>query len=320
MIKASSGNNISKDKLISILKRVQLNSPKIDSNVKYSEHNWHKPRHFSIEQSATLKLFSEKLAEYIQADITNLCHGDFIVSPLSITEHYSYTLERDFYNNEQNYYLNLGHDKTVSQGFVAINKKSALSMVRFILAGEDEPEEEQQNISNLEESLIFDTAETAVVALDKTSQSRGGYSLVSSPELVRGNWPLNLDSLEELCRLDFKIEKKDGSAELSIIIVSKLLEPALKADNSHPKIDKKAIERALSENISKVPVTISAKISTDLLQMQDITGLQPGDLIVLNKKANEPIDIQVNGTDVLHGFPATLGSQLALTITQKEDF
>jgi len=319
MIKSPSGNNISKDKLISILKRVQQNSPQQNSDIKFTEHNWHKPRHFSVDQFTTLKFFADKLAEYIQADITNLCHGDFLVTPLSITEHFSYTLERDFYNNDQNYYLNLGLTTNAHQGFISMTKDSSIAMVKFILAGDEDAENATETISALEESLILDTAETALTALSKTSQGRGGNEIISSNDLVRGNWPLNLDSLEELCRLDFKIEKRSESAEISIIIVSKLLEAALKADDHHPKVSKEAISAAITHKLNEVPVNIVAKISSDLLPMQEITDLQPGDLIMLNRKAQTPIDIQVNGTDIMHAFPATLERQFAMTITNIEN-
>lgn len=318
-------NMVSREELKRILERIRQNEPKVADTTKFTEYNWHKPRHFGIEQISALKVFSEKIAEHIQADLTNLCHGDFRVTATSVTEHFSYTLEKEFYNADQNYYLTFGSNTSSKlQGFAAITKKSALSIVKFMLCEEDsefettEPESEG-SISNLEESLIYDTAETTLKGLSKTSYVRGGNEFHSTQSLTRGNWPLDLDNLEELCRIDFRIETRSDSAIVSIIIVSELLEPALRiAVDANKKLEADNVQNVIRENLKKVPVDVTAKISTEMLSMQEITSLEPGDVIMLNRPIDEPIDVLVNGTDLMHAFPGICNGKYSMTITHKD--
>lgn len=319
MTKTSTESLVSKENLIELLKRVQQNTPLEKPNVEYSEHNWHKPRHFSLEQLAALKLFSEKVAEHIQADMTNLCHGDFRVSTYAITEHFSYTLEKDFYNTDQNYYLNFGNSPGKFQGFISISKKSAMAIVKFVLGEDEEQDSDNKSITTLEESLLFDTAETALRSLNKTSQGRDGETFSVDDCLLRGNWPLDLDNLEELCRIDFKIENRTFSAEISLIIVSDLLEPALRISGEQQKITEEDIKNAIVSNLKNVPINIKTKISTETLPMQEISRLQPGDVVLLNKSIEEPIEILANGKVLLHANPGIYNNRYAVTITHKED-
>ena len=321
----SSENVISRNKLMALLKELQKNSSSnVKNDIKFTEYNWHKPRHFSIEQLSALKIFSEKIAEHIQADLTNLCHGDFRVTATSITEHFSYTLEKDFYNSDQNYYLTLDAAGKPQQGFISISKKSGLSIVRFMLCEDDEQnvsnESENDNISTLEESLLLDATTTAIQALSKTSHSREGLEFKHGKTLLRGNWPLDLDNLEELSRIDFKIETKNITAEISLIIVSEHLEPALRMTfDSSNLTSKEEINRAIMNNLGKVSVKVRSIVSRDLIPFQEITSLEPGDVIVLSKSCNEPLDLIVNKTPTLSGNIGTLKGRYALTITNKEE-
>ena len=277
---SSSQKTINKERLKQILAKVRHNSPKLKSDIEHTEYNWHKPRHFSVEQLAALKVFSEKIGEYIQADFTNLSMGEFYASPISVTEHFSYTLEKDFYNSDQNYYLTFMGQGQKQHGFISIPKKSSVGMVEFMLCEENPQGNEERTISSLEERLLLDAAETILGAFNKTSLARGGNSFNSTKSFVRGNWPLDLDNLEELCRIDFKVETGSFSGEISLIVISETLEPALKiALDPSNLINQETIKTALIDNLLNVPVNITARISQDMLSLEEITSLKPGDVI-----------------------------------------
>ncbi len=72
----------------------------------------------------------------------------------------------------------------------------------------------------------------------------------------------------------------------------------------------------LSESILDVPVDLSVELGRIQMQVRDIMGLVPGTILELDKPANEPVDLYVNGKLVACGEVVVVDNSLGIKITE----
>ncbi|MES2309165.1 MAG: flagellar motor switch protein FliN [Verrucomicrobiota bacterium] len=76
----------------------------------------------------------------------------------------------------------------------------------------------------------------------------------------------------------------------------------------------------MSETVSDVIMDISVGLSVELgrtqMQVRDVMGLAPGTVVELEKKADEPVDLFVNGRLVGRGEVVVVNDSLGIKITE----
>jgi flagellar motor switch protein FliM len=72
----------------------------------------------------------------------------------------------------------------------------------------------------------------------------------------------------------------------------------------------------LFEPMSSVPIDVTARLNASPISLLELAGLQPGDVVVLSHKANEPVTVSAAGHDLLEGNVGQHNNNLALSITR----
>lgn len=72
----------------------------------------------------------------------------------------------------------------------------------------------------------------------------------------------------------------------------------------------------LLEPMSAVPIGIRARFNASPISLLELSELQPGDVVVLNHKAGEPVTISAGGHDLLEGNVGQYNNNVALSVTR----
>ncbi len=72
----------------------------------------------------------------------------------------------------------------------------------------------------------------------------------------------------------------------------------------------------LFDPMSQVAIPIKARLNASPISLHELAELQPGDVVVLGHKANEPVTISAGGLDLLEGNVGQYNNNLALNITR----
>ncbi len=76
----------------------------------------------------------------------------------------------------------------------------------------------------------------------------------------------------------------------------------------------------MSETVNDIIMDISVGLSVELgrtqMAVRDVMGLSPGTVIELEKKADEPVDLFVNGRLVGRGEVVVVNESLGIKITE----
>jgi len=225
-------------------------------------------------------------------------------------------------------------------GFISIPEKTAIAWVTQLL-GETEPAKGSPKVlSQLEESLLLDIAASIVAALS-ASVCRLGY-FEPATNIVRGELPFELSEgprfagtgeAQELCKITFSVGKtgSDSRSEAVLVISCSELAPIVGETFQPPSaqgprlisprsgaggLSAENVSKAIMEHLYQMPVSITAQLASTALAFEELVGLAPCDILLLDRAIDEPMELIVDGRTIFRGRPARLSGQYAVVITE----
>ncbi|MCB1754142.1 MAG: flagellar motor switch protein FliN [Gammaproteobacteria bacterium] len=67
--------------------------------------------------------------------------------------------------------------------------------------------------------------------------------------------------------------------------------------------------------VMEIPVTLSMELGRTRISIQDLLQLNSGSVVELQRMADEPMDVLVNGTLVAHGEAVVIGDKFGVRLT-----
>jgi len=309
-------NNLSNEKIHQLLTAVGSGPKEDTTGIKATEYNWNQPHYFDRKQLNRLDDFTKKVARAMAVKFVDFCHSEFDVSVVSTMQHFAAELvDQAIESGQDDYYLAFGTDPDHPCGLISIPTKTAFIWATQLL-GDPESEEEDsgRDLSQLEESLLLDLLSALIEAF-----SQKIWDFQPAKNVVRRLFPLELKGTEELCKITFDVKKADQEkgSEAYILTLSSKLETAVgKAEQTVGEFSADDISKAILGNMQQMPVCITAQLASTVLTLEEIMSLEVGDILLLDKKVNEPIELITSGRTALLGRPAKLAGKHALVITE----
>jgi flagellar motor switch protein FliM len=342
-------NGLSREKIRQLLAAIGSQPVQDEAQGEVTDYDWHQPHYFSCGQLDMLNNFVKKIADIIGEKFAVLYRSDFNVTVTSVTQHFAGNLFEQLLNGEQiNYYLAFGSSREDLFGFVSVSEQTAATLVTELLgeaeskptkdAKESDSQESQSKpLSQLEESLLFDIAEVCVesLAISLRSYKSGTivFNVLPGEAVVKGRMPIELQGIEEVCKIVYSIEKaapsaspetgsddKKQSFDVSFIIpCSKLVHywPVVRSTtetSSKPSADDNS--KAILNHLKEMPVTVTAQLGTTMFTFEQVTCLDPCDILLLDKTIDEPIELIVEERTVFRGQLVKSSGQYAAVITE----
>jgi len=317
-------NNLSKAKIQQLLAAVGSRTTEDTSQTEAAEYDWHQPHYFSSNQLKKLDNFTRKVASVIAQKFAAFYHNDFNVTIASTTQHFANELLNELLESGQNdYYLAFGADQQRDAvefahpcGLIGIPTQTAIVWATQLLGDTKSEEDSSRDLSQLEKSLLLDTASTIVEALSASSRS---LNFQPAKSIVKGHPPFEPQSTEELCKITFGVKKagSDNSSEAYLLIPCSKLESAIeKATKANDKFSNEDISKAILNHLQQMSISVTAQLASTLLSFEEIMNLQVGDILLLDKRTDEPVELIVEGRQFFQGRPAKSVGKFAVLITK----
>lgn len=306
----------SRERMSRLMKAARVKSSKQDeAPVEAVEYNWHEPHYFSRMQLLKLNDFVKKLMIGLSGRFSGFCRSEFEVFSASTTQHFagefigsvSHSIAAD-------YYLPFGADPEHLCGLVGLPEETALVWARQLLGDAESDKDSGKNLSQLEESLLLDLATALIQSFGRTC---GALDLHPAGSIVKGIWPLELTTIEELCKITFSA-KKAGSQDASIayfLITSEMLKSVVgPTGQASGQFSANEVSRAILSHLQTMPVTVTAQLASTALTFGEVMNLRVDDILLLDKKADDLAELIIDGRTVYRGWPGKLAGKYALTI------
>jgi flagellar motor switch protein FliM len=309
-------NSLSKEKLQQLITAIGSRPVEDTTKIEADEYDWRQPHCFTCEQTTKLDDFAKKMCKVIIRKFTNLCRGNFDVRVDSITQHFAKALLDQLLASEQNdHYIAFGTDPDRPCGLVAIPAQTALALVAQLLGDTEVEKDAKTELSQLEESILLDIATTIVEAF---SEAHDSYTFQPAENIVRKLLPLDLEGAEELCKITLKIQKTDADeTEVSILVLCETLEPVVgKTEQETGQSPAEKISKAVLARLQKTSVSVAAQLTSTVLDFKELMSLQTGDILLLNKRVGEPVELIVDDRVAFLGQPAKSAGNYAVVVTE----
>jgi len=260
----------------------------------------------------------KKTAGYIEKTLRVLCQEKVVASLKKIEQQFACTLaEQARRQDPPAYFLPVLAGSGEAEGFVCVQPQSAAVLIGQALRDPEAGAGSSGRFSLLEETILHDTAgalfDSAASALDECVSLK----IARGDDMVRGDWPMPVRGMEDLCGFCFEaVWDQQRKAEFTLMLRSEFFDSAL---GHRGAVLKKPEEtsRMILRQMENVPVEVSARLCRASMPLEALMGLCVGDVLVLNKKITEPVEVLLNGKSCLEAWPAQMQNRLALVAAQK---
>jgi flagellar motor switch protein FliM len=306
----------------------------IHADVDSLEYDWQVPYHFGPDQLARVNelggALAQQLAEAIgqrlrtetplQADPARQCFGGRLHGELSQRAHYQ---------------LTLGAAEGPC-GVIALSAGAAVEWVARLLGGPVTQTDKQ--LSELEGDLLADAVAVVVKTVCQALREAGGPDIRQVGEVCPGPTDLPGDRDTEYCAFVFRRppgpdqaeqgeEAKDANQAgegadapfLTLGLFCEVLDPVVgrgeaegpaSAAGGAPEQNR----AAMLEHFARAAVTAVAMAGNADLTMREVMDLEAGDVLLLAKRADDPIEVYVDATPVSCGRAVVASGRYAVEI------
>ena len=306
---------LSRQKIQQLLSAVGVESEEdTRSNIDAYDYNWSRPHYFSSDELKELESFTRKVAQSCARKFTRLYHSDFGVTISSTTQYFV----NDFAASAKelsDHYLSFGADPDKPSGFVGVPRQTAIVWATQLLGDSESPKDTDRELSQLEKSLLCDTASSIIEAISDSSDS---CDFQPSAEVVSGRLPVEFEDTEELCKITFNVKKSDSdnSSEAYFVILCDELRPIVGDRKRDRVLSGEDVANAMLDHIYEMPVSVKAQLDSSVISIEEAMSLDVGDILLLDKKVGELIELIVEDWILFRGRPAKCAGKYAIVVTE----
>ncbi len=310
--------NLSREKIQQLLTTVGSEPNEDKAQMEAADYDWQQPHYFSSEQLSKLDELTKEAAKEMAEKFAKFCNNDFDITIVSATEHFAAEL-RSQDESMQTYCLTFGSDQDRQYGLICIPAQTAFIWATQLLGDSESNEDSERELSQLEESLLLDIASALIEAFFSHCENcdvKTGQSLDKKP------LPLELQDTDALCKITFQVRKTDqeNGSDAYILILCSELEPFVgKTSKAADRTSAADSSKAILEHMQPIKVSIRARLASTVLTFEQIVNLRPNDILLLNKRIDEPLELLVGGRTVFRGWPAKSDGRHAVVIAAETE-
>ncbi len=282
------------------------------------EYDWTVPSHFTRDQKAGLDEFAAQLSSAISEALSKLLRTEIQAEVASVTEHYAAQL-RPAEQQSSDFCVELLDNSSRSCGFMALPGAKAFAWVAQLLGGQGSAPDTDRDMSSLEGAILLDIFSTLSGALSQALNAAGGSVLGCGKEISRGPCGLDESDAEEYCKITFQDPAAQDQPGICLVILSDSLEPVVGGSETAEGTQSSSAEdsrKDMINHLQHVPVVVEAYLGTAVVKVRNLTELQPGDVLLTQRKVDEAMDIFVQGKKVFWAYPAVCEGRYALRFVQ----
>ncbi len=298
-------------------------SGKAISSGEITNYDFRRPNRISKNQVRTLQTVHESFAEVF---------GYFLVSKLQTVVSITVTpVDQLFYSE---FILSVSNpsclyvfdiEGTDGSGILEISPQLALTIVERLLGGSGETQAKPRTITPIEQAVVRGVIEHALSDLRNAWKSIADLHFKYQRLEMEADFVQVAPASEIVVVVSFDVNIGVHTYLMNLCFPTFALEEVLARLNRQQvtthamKITpEKAREnmQAIKQQMAKTYLPVKAELGKSSITVRDLMELKPGDLIKLNRKINEEIEIIIAGKRKLAGRPGVVEGKKAVKITR----
>jgi len=301
------------DALRSLIQAAAATGPPARADVETVDYDWRVPSHFSRQQLAKLDELAASLAEGLSAALGGQLHKPVRFEADPAGQYFRLGLQ-EVLGEASDFRALLGADDSPA-GVMLLGGKAAAGWVTRLLGGQAK---DDRQLSGLEADLLADIAARLIEAISEALDSAGAKAI----GILR---PPSRDPLEppgaddaEYCTFSFKTDPSSQQADVRLAVFCELLDPIAEADAPGAADSPQTADSAslMIEHFARAPVTAYAVVGRAEVTVRELMSLEAGDVILLPKRLDDPVELCVEETAVSSGRAVLAAGRCAVEISR----
>ncbi len=286
-----------------MLARISASSPAAEKNEQATDYDWTRPHAFMPAQLERLKTVSNRAAEAIAAALENTLGRTSEITAAELEQIYAADAFGQESDNAMQWAM-LGDADGRTRGALGIKPENASAWVAKLLGGEPS---EGRTMSALELEILADLFETVAAAFNSALNEEGVDTLQCDSHAAE-NVAGSFEPSEEMLVFVYN----EGDDEIARFILSSgFIQQRPDGQNESPQ----QIKQQIIDALENVIISAEVFLGTVQLTLREAANISPGDLLITNTCAGQPIYLTSDDKPILAGYPARFKDSYALKVT-----
>ena len=298
------------------------------------EYDWNRPCRYLPEQLTEVERLGRRCAAAVSDTLAEVCGADTVFEPVGgISQYYARQLVGDDEDDESLYVVDLADADGNLTAVCTISAKIGVEWVSRLLGGQGDAAD-QRDLSDLEADLLVDVVGRIAQAIASVEGPAGALPIGRAQKVSKGPLSLGGDGSEEYCRLALRqrppedpsedeeqaegpdqAPEAEGPPGLCLLIASTVVDVAMDlAESGTAAMTPQRTRHAMTAHLGRVAVTAAVRAGCAHVTMRDLMSLQPGDVMPLERRSDEPVEVVIGDKTMLYGNIVRCDGQYAVQI------
>ena len=278
-----------------------------------SDYDWTASHHFSTAQIQQLTTVAQDAARKLSEALRKALRTEITLVAEQVAGRYAKDIKEK--SPDTGVYC-LGLDGAGGQrgGLIAVAGAAAVDWVSALLGGGGGSGGGRE-MSKLEVSLLEDVVSSLAGGFCESFGASGGAALSVSGQLGTDIAGLLGEDSEEYCWIGFRLEEAEGDIALWVAVVSDAADEALGGRHEQAKTPEQMRQEVLA-CMMHAPIKATVELGTTQATIRDIAAVEAGDVLVLDRRVDEPVELLVQGKTISAGYLAKAEGRYAVRLAQ----
>ncbi len=289
------------------------------SETETADYDWAKPSNLIPKQIERLNAFVAEAAEGVSKALEQFLRIDITLTSADPTHHFGEKLRAEQVETDL-FSVGLVDAQGTQMGFVALAGQAVNEWMAKLLGGSQIDLTDGTELSPVEQALLMDLFSVVNQSFWDSAPPPFRPKLTLEKTITKGSFPLDPEFMGSYCRMDLNPAEGEAKPVASLVLASDLIEAVANGNGQaeirreHP--DDKARLRGHAE---KIMIQTTVSLGTVQVSMRDLISLQTGDVLLINRRVEEPIELQLGGETIFVGSAVQSDGQCAIQISAAVD-
>ncbi len=315
-------------KMQSLLNAVVSTPAADETKIPAEKYDWRRPNYFNQQQLVILNDFADGVTSGFSRKLGEFMRCQYQVTLSSADQQYA----EDFITPEiTNYYLpiysrksSLANQKqkttfSTLAGVICVPVETGKIWAKKLLGETRIDLNSDEEMAPLEQSLLADLIGKVAQVLTDCHPSKDFSCGEEFREIRPG---IDIETACELYNItlhakpsDSGDQNKDDVETLHVVMLCEELNAIVgKTDPNELNISPESIKRALTNIIKQVDIAVATEMSNTAITFEQLVDMKVNDIVLFDKKIDEPIDITVQSRPLFRGWMAKTQGNYAVVI------
>jgi flagellar motor switch protein FliM len=279
------------------------------------EFDWTEPTRFVGESMEALRDFVVKASRRIADLLSKLLDTTIQFDEPELTQFYGAEARRIV--AECTDYIMPIYIEDREVGVIILPGPCAVNWVQRLLGGSQNKEAQQRDLSHLESEILLECIDTILAAINEFFCEVADEEITRG-EAVRRKYEIAADKAETYVLIELPAKNPDSQEGIMLMLPGEVLDtPAgLKTQVSLKRGGIRDSDK-MAFHVDRMPLEGSAVLGKVELPMRSVMTLEPGDVLLTHRRANQPVELMVEGITLVTGYPVRSEWNFGLLIASR---